>query len=320
MREKYPTAADAGEFGLIARIARRLAAATAGPGVALGTGDDAALLTARDGLLASVDLLLEGPDFRRDWSGPFDIGAKAIAVGLADVAAMGAVPAAVLVGLALPPDTPVDWVDALTDGIADECRRAGAAVAGGDISGADRVVLSVTAMGDPAGLSPVRRSGAAPGQRVVLAGCTGRSAAGLAALQAGRDTDAALAAVIAAHRRPRVDYAAGRLLAEAGATSLIDVSDGLLADLGHIAEASGVRIDLDARAVPVADEVTAAAAALGADSREWVLTGGEDHAFAGTMPVDVAPPAGVVTIGEVGAGSGVHVDGLPVSGGGWRHF
>lgn len=330
VRRKYPTAADVGEFGLIARITERLGmAGDAQPArriagrLLVGPGDDAAVLAPGAATIASVDLLIEGPDFRRDWSGAFDLGAKSVAVGLADIAAMGAVPTALLIGLSVPADLPLAWIEELADGVADECRVAGATVVGGDVSGGERVGISVTALGDAAGVAPVRRGGARPGDLVVVSAATGRSAAGLAALTAGRGDDPDLATVVAAHRRPRVDYAAGRRLAQAGATAMLDVSDGLLADLGHIAAASGVRIDLDRAKLPVADEVAAAAAILGADPMPWVLTGGEDHAFAATLPPAATVMDGIHVIGAVGSGSGITVDGSPAGSGqppGWRHF
>ncbi len=233
------TIADLGEFGLIAALAAGL---PRGERTVVGIGDDAAVLTTPDGrVVATTDLLLEGLHFRRDWSGPADIGGKAAAQNLADVAAMGAVPVALLVGFGAPGDLPLAWARELVAGIADECARVGATVVGGDTSRADKVMLAVTALGDLAGRDPVTRAGARPGDVLAIAGVLGDSAAGLALLEAGH---AGPAALIAAHRRPRPPYAAGPEAARLGATSMIDVSDGLLADLGHIAAASGVLIDV----------------------------------------------------------------------------
>ena len=140
----------------------------------LGPGDDAAVLAAPDGrVVVTTDLLVEGRHFRRDWSSGYDIGRKAAAQNLADVAAMGACPTGLVVGLGIPADTPVDWLDALTDGMRDEGERAGASVAGGDVVRADLVVLGVTALGDLGGRPPVTRSGARPGQLVAVAGRLG---------------------------------------------------------------------------------------------------------------------------------------------------
>ena len=311
------TIADLGEFGLIAEIAAGL---PRGPRTIVGIGDDAAVVTAPDGrVVATTDLLVEGRHFRRDWSGPADVGAKAAARNLADVAAMGAVPVCVLVGFGAPGDLPLAWARELVAGIADECARAGATVVGGDTSGAEAIVLAVTALGDLAGRDPVTRSGARPGDVLAIAGVLGDSAAGLALLEAGL---AGPASLIAAHQRPRPPYAAGPEAARLGATAMIDVSDGLLADAGHVAEASGVLIDIDAALLPGGPELAAAAAALGRPGPlDWVLTGGEDHAFAATFPPGVSLPARWTVVGQVRDGQGVYVNGQAYTGtAGWNHF
>jgi thiamine-monophosphate kinase len=311
------TISDLGEFGLIETIA---AALPRGAATIVGIGDDAAVLAAPDArVVATTDLLIEGRHFRRDWSGPADIGAKAAAQNFADVAAMGAVPVALLVGFAAPGDLAVAWVRDLVTGLAEECARAGATVAGGDTSGADTILLAVTALGDLRGRDPVTRSGARPGDVLAYAGVLGESAAGLALLEAGRTGPAAL---IAAHRRPAPRYAAGPEAAALGATAMIDVSDGLLADAGHLARASGVQIDIDTALLPSRPGLAAAAAALGRPGPlEWMLTGGEDHALAATFPPDRALPPYWTVIGQVRAGQGVLVNGATVTGrAGWKHF
>src|SRR5580693_621777 len=178
------TVGDLGEFGLIAAIQALLPAGNAGP---VGIGDDAAVVSTPDRrVVATTDMLVEGRHFRRDWSGPFDIGCKAAAQNLADVAAMGASPTALLVGFATPGDLAVAWAEDLARGIAEECGRAGAHVAGGDVSSADSIMIAITALGDLGGREPVTRGGAHPGDRLAVAGRLGRSAAGLALLEAGR--------------------------------------------------------------------------------------------------------------------------------------
>ena len=300
------TIGELGEFGLIGRLTRRL---PQGPAVRLGPGDDAAVVAAPDGrVVATTDLLTEGRHFRRDWSGPYDIGRKAAAQNLADVVAMGARPTALLVGFAAPPETDAGWAERLYDGLADECRAAGASVAGGDVVSAPQVTLAVTALGDLGGAAPLTRSGARPGDAVAVRGRLGFAAAGLALLAAGRDGPAEL---LAAHRRPEPPYGAADEARAHGATALLDVSDGLVQDLGHIAAASGVRIELDSAAVPVPG-------VLGPDGLRHALTGGEDHAFAGTFPGP--PPPSWSRIGVVTAGSGVRVDGREPPSGGWDHF
>jgi thiamine-monophosphate kinase len=291
------TARDVGEFGLIAAITARLPLTDV---VLLGPGDDAAVVAAPDGrVVATTDVLVEGVHFRRDWSSGYDVGRKAAAANLADVAAMGGVATALLVGLAAPPDLPVQWALDLADGLRDECVVVGAAVVGGDTVTADQIVVSVTALGRVDRW--VTRSGARPGDLVVVAGRLGHSAAGLRLLLQGV-TEGAL---IDAHRRPEPPYAMGPQLAAAGATAMCDVSDGLVNDLGHIARASGVRIDLDRGALDD-DEVGEAD----------VLGGGEDHALVATI---ARPVAGCRVIGRVVEGEGVTLDGEPVTGG-WEHF
>jgi len=289
----------------------------------VGIGDDAAVLPAPDGrTVATTDLLIEGRHFRRDWSSARDIGIKAAAQNLADVAAMGATPIALLLGLAVPAATEVSWVLDLTRGLQHECERAGAVIAGGDVSGAQTVMLGITALGTLGGRPPVTRSGARPGDAVAVSGAVGRSAAGLAVLQAGLDPvgNADLAALVSAHQRPQPDYLAGPLAAAAGATAMIDVSDGLVADLGHVAAASGVRIDIRSASLPAAG-LRSAADRLGADWHDWALGGGEDHALAASFPPDAPPPPAWTLIGTVMSGNGVTVDGRPWHGrGGWEHF
>ncbi|GLW24452.1 thiamine-phosphate kinase [Microbispora triticiradicis] len=313
------TVGELGEFGVIQRISGRL---TQGAAVLLGPGDDAAILRAPDGrVVVSTDLLVEGRHFRRDWSGGYDIGRKAAAQNLADIAAMGADPTALVVGLGLPPDAAADWLDALTDGFRDECDLVGATVAGGDVTRSEIVVLGVTALGDLGGRPPVTRSGARPGDVVAVAGRLGHAAAGLALLTAGAGAGSPeLRELPEAHRRPRPPYACGPRAALLGATAMLDVSDGLLQDLGHVAEASGVAVALDAAALPVAEVLAAAAGELGADPLEWVLTGGDDHALAATFPPAVRLPPEWTVIGEVEQGQGVRVDGQVRTVGGWDHF
>ncbi|MGD0703608.1 MAG: thiamine-phosphate kinase [Trebonia sp.] len=335
--EQGRSVADLGEWGIIAAIAGRL---PAGSLTSVGIGDDAAVVGAPSGsVVAAVDLLLEGRHFRLDWSSAYDIGVKAAARSLADIAAMGAVSTALLVALAAPGTLPASWPVELADGLAAEASRAGAGIVGGDTARADSVVLSVTALGDLAGREPVLRSGARPGDMIAVAGPLGRSAAGLALLMAGAGANApsvALAGLVAAHLRPSPPYQAGPEAAALGATAMIDVSDGLVADLGHIAAASGVALDIDSSSLAAGGPLSEAAAALGersdssgtdrgfsapAIALEWMLTGGEDHSLVATFPVSARLPSPWRVIGQVSAGAGVTVDGKPHAGpGGWQHF
>ncbi|MFF0455485.1 thiamine-phosphate kinase [Nocardia africana] len=311
------TVRDLGEFALIERMN---AGRSSAGGVELGPGDDAAVVAAPAGrYVVSTDMLVQDRHFRLDWSRPEEIGAKAIAQNAADVVAMGAAPSAFVVALGCPAETPVTFVDGLVDGMWAEARRAGASIAGGDVVRSPQLVISVTAFGDPRGRA-VLRSGARDGDIVAVAGRLGWSAAGMAALSAGDDGEP-FADVIAAHRVPRPPYSAVLELPDATAiTAMTDVSDGLLADLSHIAESSGVAVDIDSAAV--ADPaLSPVAAALHADPLGWVLTGGEDHAFAATFAAGTAAPPGWRTIGRVCAGAGVFVDGARWPGAlGWESF
>jgi thiamine-monophosphate kinase len=257
------------------------------------------------------------------------VGRKAAAQNLADVAAMGATPTAIVVGLAAPPDLPLEWVDGLADGLRDECQLVGASVAGGDVVRADVVTIAVTALGELNGAEPVTRSGARPGDVVVVAGRLGFAAAGLALLHAGHD-DHPLAA---AHRAPEVPYAAALRLAAAGATAMIDVSDGLVADLGHVAARSRVRVELASDDLPLPPELVDAGLLVGEDPRSWVAAGGDDHAFAAAMPgdavlramamlADLPAPVPFVQLGRVVAGAPavVFVDEDPPVIAGHDHF
>jgi thiamine-monophosphate kinase len=326
-----------------------------GPGTIIGIGDDAAVLAAPDGrVVATTDFLLEGRHFRREWAGASDIGHRAAVRSLADIAAMGAVPTALLVAFAAPPSLPAVWALDLAGGLAAESARAGASVAGGDTARSETVLLAVTGLGDLQGRNPVTRSGAQPGDVVAIAGPLGRSAAGLAMLRAGIAEPAEL---VAAHLRPAPPYDAGPEAAVLGATAMIDVSDGLLADVGHIADASGVLVDIRTASLDVGP-LEAAGAAVGMRGAEagvrsggkereggtgrgapaspvasldagpmvhpgaggtgpaldWVLTGGEDHSLAATFPPGVALPPRWSVVGQVREGRGVLVDGKPYRG------
>lgn len=233
---------------------------------------------------------------------------------------MGAVPTGLVVALGVPADTETAWTDALADGFRDECARVGAGVVGGDITGSDTVVIGVTAFGDLDGRPPVTRSGARPGDIVAITGRLGFAAAGLALLSHGAAADGETAEVVAAHRRPCPPYACGPEAAGLGATAMIDVSDGLVQDLGHVAKASGVAIDLDPRRFPLPEPLVAAGERLGIDPLEWVLTGGDDHALAATFPRGTHLPPHWRVVGRVDRGEGVRVRGRVVRRGGWEHF
>lgn len=305
-----------GEFGLIDRVAQRL---PQGRHSLVGPGDDAALVAAPDGrVVACTDALVDGRHFRRDWCDASDVGHRAAAANLADVAAMGGTPTALLVALCAPPDLPAAWVEEMSEGLADEAASVGASVVGGDTTSSPLLVITVTALGDLNGRDPVLRSGAGAGDIVAMSGRLGCAAAGYTVLSRGFRTPKVL---VDAYRRPVVDYKSGPAAAIAGATSMIDVSDGLIADLGHIARASGVHVDLTKDAFDVPDQLRDAALALGVDPYQWILAGGDDHALAATFPSHATLPDGWKIIGKVSRGEGVTVDGREwVGPRGWEHF
>lgn len=310
-----PAITDVGEFGVIARITEGVAYSSR---VLIGPGDDAALVRTSENTLVSVDVMVEGRHFRRDWSSAVDVGRRAAAASLADIAAMGGVATAVVVGFSAPGDLPMAWVAQCTAGLREECARVGADVVGGDVTAAPTIVLSVTALGHADHV--VTRAGARPGDVVALCGRLGWAAAGLAILGRGFRAPKVL---VDAHRFPDIDYTAGPRAAAARATSLIDVSDGLIADARHVAEASHVQVHLHTPSVVVDEPVAQAAAAYSMDPLEWVLTGGDDHAFLATFPPGSALPAGFVAIGTVESGDepGVWVNSRPVHAvGGHEHF
>jgi thiamine-monophosphate kinase len=268
-------------------------------------------------VVVSTDVLVDGVHLRRGWFSGTDVGVKAAAVNMADIAAMGAAPVALLVALVLPGDVEAAWVDDFADGLRQATQPLGCSVVGGDLSSGPVLTIAVTALGVLDG-PPVLRSGARPGDVVAVCGRLGWAAAGLAVLQRGFRAPRVL---VDAQRRPEPPYAAGPAVARAGATAMVDVSDGLLADLGHLADASGVQVRVDAARLAVDEPVAAMGQAFGVDPMGWVLTGGEDHALAATLPADATLPSGWTVIGEVTDGEGVQVVGAEVEGtGGFEHF
>ncbi|MEV7395956.1 thiamine-phosphate kinase [Aeromicrobium sp. NPDC092404] len=309
-----PTIGDLGEFGLIDQLRGQIGDNRQ---ILLGPGDDAAHVSTKDGsFLVSTDLLIEGRHFRRDWSSAHDIGRKAAACNLSDINAMGGVATALTVGFGAPGDLPASWALEMTRGFEVECAHVGANIVGGDVTASDKIVIAVTAMGDVA--RPVLRSGALPGDVVAYAGQLGLAGAGFAALSRGfRSPKAA----VDAHRVPHPPYAAGPQAAGAGATAMTDISDGLLADLGHIAEASGVAIDLDSTTFVVPEAVATVSEALGADPMAFMLTGGDDYALVATFSSQATLPEGWTRIGRVADGRGLTVDGSAYEGpAGHQHY
>jgi thiamine-monophosphate kinase len=312
------TLAEVGEFPLIAAITEGLSLEA---DVRVGPGDDAAVLAIEDAVAASVDVLVEGVHFRRDWSEARDVGRKAVAVNVADIEAMGARATGLLVGFSAPADLPLGWVLDFADGLCQESRAAGVSLLGGDVTRARDITVAVTAMGTLEGRDPVLRSGAQPGDLVAIHGRLGWAAAGLVVLGRGFRSPRVL---VEAQRVPQISYGAGATAARAGATSMIDISDGLLADLGHVARASGVLINLHQKAFEVAEPLQAVAAATGSDPYTFLFTGGDDHALAATFPSAAAVPEGWLVAGAVDVAADhadVLVDGAVwESAAGYDHF
>jgi thiamine-monophosphate kinase len=319
-REPSTTIGELGEAAVLARILPRLAP---GDSAHLGAGDDAAVVAAPDGrFVVTTDLMVHGPDFRLAWSTPHDLGWKAAATNLTDVAAMGARPTALVVAIAAPPSLGVDVLEGIADGLREglAALAPGAGVVGGDLSASPVLMISVTAFGDLEGRAPVLRSGARPGDVIAHAGARGDAARGLALLFArARDErgepDAAAAAslrrehphLVAAQLAPVPPVGAGVVAALAGATAMLDVSDGLARDARRLAEASGVGIDFRA-------------AALGADPLT-ALAGAEDHGLLAAFPAHVAPPHPFEVIALANDDAGVlTMDGAPVDTSGWDPY
>lgn len=303
VQSQQRTVADVGEFGVIEAVQPIF---HQGSAVVVGPGDDAAVLTVPTGqVVVSTDLLIENRHFRCDWSSAEDVGHKAAAANLSDINAMGGTATGMVLGLGVPGTLSMDWVGDLARGVADEVALTGTSVIGGDVTASEHIVLAVTVLGACAD-GPVRRSGARPGDVVAVRGRIGWSAAGYHVLGRGFRSPRV---VVDAHRRPCPPYTAGPEAAKLGATALIDLSDGLLADLGHVARESGVAIDVRTDAFDLADPLHAVGAALGVDPMRYVLTGGEDYALAATFPAGVDLPDDWSVVGSVGQGSGVTVDG-----------
>ena len=316
---------DVSEGELLARLFPVYAGARppAWGSVPVGPGDDAAVVGAPGRtVVATTDSMVRGLDWRDEWSSAHDVGVKVAAQNVADVAAMGAVPTALLVSLVADPDLEVQWVVDLARGIAALAEQAGAPVVGGDLSSAPAgvVVVSVTALGDLRGLAPVLRSGARAGDVVAVCGSLGWSGGGLALYVNGEpDPDRVLSpdagrpgsgeplgersrsvrALMRHHRAPVPPWRAGPRAAAAGAHALIDVSDGLITDLGRVAAASGVRVDLDRSVLHDRYVAGPLGMALGeVEALHQVLAGGEEHSLVGVFSDAASLPEVTGTPGD----------------------
>jgi thiamine-monophosphate kinase len=289
------------EFTRIAAIAARVPAG--GVGVTLGIGDDAAVLAPlAGGVVLTVDAAVEGVHFRREWASLRVLGRRAVMAAVSDLAAMGALPRATLVALALPAGLGDADFLALVDGTADAARETGAALVGGNLTRASELSITTTAVGE-AGARVLTRSGAHAGDAVYVTGVVGAAALGLALLQAGRAQEPEAAPFVARWCAPTARLAEGRALVAAGATACVDVSDGLAQDLGHLARASGLAAEIDATALPMLPGQATRAAALGHDAVALALTGGEDYELVFTGPASAALDAIGTRIGRLVEGT-----------------
>ncbi|HKV45465.1 MAG TPA: thiamine-phosphate kinase [bacterium] len=324
--------ASVGEFVLIDRL-RRLVPTT-GPGVVLGIGDDAAVLQFSHPVVATCDSQVEGVHFTWALCPPADVGWRALAVNLSDVAGMGGTPRHALISLVLPSDAALAMVEDLYRGIADAARAHAVSIVGGNVSATDGpLVIDVALLGEAP--HAVTRSGARPGDGVWVTGSLGKAAAGRFLLQHPEIQVPQRAALERAYRRPSPRVGAGRVLSTLGPDAMIDTSDGTASDLLHLVEASGVGVRLDEERLPLADGLGPVAQAAGIDPRAWALGGGEDYellftagpAFDAEAPRIARQIAVTLTrIGEIlPAPAGRWIQGpdghpRPLAAQGWDHF
>jgi thiamine-monophosphate kinase len=319
--EQNNTLANLGESESLSRTIGKL---ISGDYAIVGPGDDAAVVASSDGrFVVTTDTMIEGHDFKLDWSSGFDLGFKAIASNVADVAAMGAKPTALVVAIALPGHTQISWLEDFAAGLNAGLTQLapGASVVGGDLASADQVFISVTAHGDLEGLEPVLRSGAKPGDILAVAGTLGKAAAGLALLESEiADAKNAFDELVSIQLRPTPPIAAGVLANKAGATAMLDVSDGLAKDASRIAKASSVTVQIDKSALLGFEAVLELAALrLEVSPENWVLFGGEDHALLATFPEGANIPKEFKPIGRILPASDalVLLDDLELQASGW---
>lgn len=309
-------------------------------GVIVGPGDDAAVVDVAQPLVVTTDSMIRDRDWRDDWSTPGDVAHKLGAQNISDVAAMGAVASSAVLTITADPRTELGWVESFAAALGQWCSDVGVVIVGGDLSSAPAGVLqvSLTMWGDLQGRAPVLRSGARPGEVLAVCGSLGWSSAGLASYEAGdagagsgghtERSDAARERWRRYHRRPRPPWEAGPAAAALGATSMIDLSDGLVRDLGRVARASEVGIALDRSTLErhFVDPMTRGLAGDEAVQAAWrhVLGGGEEHSLlatfgsAGGLPHTSGPPWTV--IGTVISGAGVTLDRERLEVAGWDHF
>jgi len=307
-----------GEFELLARVRERLPPAE-NERLRVGTGDDAAITVPGGATATSVDAIVEGVHFDRERASLRQIGAKALATALSDMAAMGAEPGEAYTVLGVPPDLGEDECLQLLDGLVEVAAASGIALAGGDLTRSPALSLAVTVVGHaPDADRLVTRAGARPGDALVLTGELGGAAAGLLLLahsDDGHSTEPRAEPLLARQLEPQPRLAAGRALAAAGARAMIDISDGLGGDAGHLAAAGGVGLRIEAESVPIQEGAPEVARLFGRDPLELAIGGGEDYELLAALPaadldleaLAAAARVAVTRIGEVVDGSGVEI-------------
>ncbi len=331
------TIADVGEFEVIARLKQRFA--RSGVGIVRGIGDDTAVLRPSPGylVLATTDAAVEGVHFLRASTTPRLLGQRVLAVNLSDIAAMGGIPRWALVSLSLPETTPLDFIDDLAAGLGEEAARFGVGIVGGNLARSpERLVLDLTLLGEGEPDRVVYRTGARAGDRVLVTGTLGDAAAGLAVLLGDAPSGLPGADELIGRQRlptPRVE--AGRVIARSGlATAMIDVSDGLASDLGHLCEDNGLGATVFADQLPLSAAIQTLAATVGRDPLDWALHGGEDYELLLTAPSErVAQLTAAVQavgvrltdVGEMTERAGIWLQRPggqrePLRGTLWRHF
>lgn len=267
----------------------------------VGPGDDAAVIPPLEGgIVFSSDIMTEGVHFRRNTSSPADVGYKALAVNVSDMAAMGARPVAATVSLNIPSDAEVEWFKGFYEGMAGAEREFECPVVGGDLSAGSEIVVSVAIIGQCGPKGPVLRSGAKPGQGLYLTGETGLSAAGLGFLENPAIGTNSVPEAVKRHLRPEPRLAFGRLASSKGLlASMIDVSDGVVRDAGHIARMSGILLEIDQGKIFLSEDLVKAASILGSDPLKLALSGGEDYELLFTADLGHEEEL-FVTAGEAG--------------------
>lgn len=310
------------QLGEIESLRRTVSRLSPSEHAIVGSGDDAAVIASESSFVVSTDTLIENHDFRLDWSTGFDLGFKAVATNLADIAAMGAKTTALVVAIVVPKTTKISWLESFADGLDAGCKAMapGAGVVGGDLASGDQIVVTVTVHGTLEGRAPVLRSGAKAGDVVAVTGTLGTSACGLALLESGnQDLIKAYDDWVSYHLRPEPPISQGVEAAIAGATSMLDVSDGLSQDLLRICKASNVAIKISSKDLQGFEAMLELPAlGLEIDPKNWVLHGGEDHALVATFPKDVALPRAFKAIGTVIAGEPVlYLDDAKTDSQGW---